>query len=229
MPAFGRENRHTQTTCQRCRGIRGQLVSVGTERSWILDPVWRRCINYRRLFFIAIWTRAVWAGGVVRGTYIVPPKETTRRASAVPKPENVRYTEYDWSKEDADLKRGKHPQPCPRCTRRGFYAARLAPPNRKYRACKFCGFWQDVGKAPHPIIRYECSGSDGHWVADWKEPHESWTCPTCGRRYTPEQAVAWPAEEPTHWWNQAPKAGTQADFIAFWRDKGISPPRFGIP
>ena len=42
--------------------------------------------------------------------------------------------------------------PCPLCKTIGFYAPRIDPPiwptsspvNRKYRACKFCGLWQDV-------------------------------------------------------------------------------------
>ncbi len=38
--------------------------------------------------------------------------------------------------------------PCPVCETVGFYAARRYPregaPIRKYRACKYCGFWQEV-------------------------------------------------------------------------------------
>jgi hypothetical protein len=70
-----------------------------------------------------------------------------------------------------------------------------ADDGRRYLACKFCGLWQNVGKRPHPIIRYECH------VADWKEPHESWDCPRCGRHFEPSEAVAWPADNPAHpWW-----------------------------
>lgn len=37
--------------------------------------------------------------------------------------------------------------PCPKCNVVGFYAARHNPSNdQKYRMCKFCGLWQEVGK-----------------------------------------------------------------------------------
>ena len=138
------------------------------------------------------------------------------------------YTLDDWTREDSALKGGADPAPCPRGKRRGFYAPRWAEPGRRYCACKFCGLWQDVGRPPHEIIRYECFGRD-HCVADWKEPHESWACPVCGAAFTPDAAVPWPAENPEHCWNEAPAAGTQADYIAFWTGKGVLPPPFGIP
>jgi hypothetical protein len=137
------------------------------------------------------------------------------------------YEDADWLSEDLALKSGGDPQPCPRCHRRGFYAPRFAKPNRRYRACKFCGFWQDVGMPPHPVIRYECT-TGNHHVADWKGPDEPWTCPDCGRRFQPDAAVAWPSEDPYHPWRQWPQEGTQANFLAFLRARGYDSPPFGI-
>ncbi len=137
--------------------------------------------------------------------------------------------EAEWDQEDTALKNGADPAPCPQCRRRGFYAPRWATPSRKYFACKFCGYWQDVGKPPHEIIRYECRNNDGHCVADWKEPQESWRCPECGKTFDPQEAVEWPADDPDHCWHSAPEQGTQDDYKTYWQSKGVKPPRFGIP
>ena len=133
------------------------------------------------------------------------------------------YTIEQWTEEDAHLKSGGDPQPCPRCARRGFYAPRWAEGDRHYRACKFCGLWQDVGRPEHEIIRYECC------VADWKEPNESWACPVCGTTFTPDEAVSWPRANPAHPWNEAPMAGTQEQYSAYWLSRGVTPPLFGVP
>jgi hypothetical protein len=138
------------------------------------------------------------------------------------------YTLEQWTRENDHLKAGGAPEPCPRCKRRGFYAPRGADGDRHYRACKFCGLWQDVGRPEHTIIRYECFGT-GHCVADWKEPHESWACPICGAAFTPSTAVSWPEAVPNHYWNEAPVAGSQDQYKAFWASKGMVPPPFGIP
>ena len=144
------------------------------------------------------------------------------------KEEPGRYSETDWRREDEALKQGGDPPPCHQCRRRGFYAPRWADGNRMYRACKFCGLWQDIDKEPHEIIRYECRGSD-HRVADWKEPHESWVCPQCGEEFGPSESVLWPEADPSHPWQLAPEAGTQDDFKRFWTAQGSEPPPFGIP
>lgn len=53
----------------------------------------------------------------------------------------------------AQLGLGTANLPCPSCKTIGFYGPRIYPlppaePNRKYRACKFCGLWQDVPGYP---------------------------------------------------------------------------------
>ncbi len=137
------------------------------------------------------------------------------------------YTLLDWQDELQALRANGDPPPCPCCSRRGFYEPKLAEPNRRYRACKFCGFWQDVDESPREVIRYECQGP-GHWVADWKVPTKKWTC-SCGKTYSLDQRVPWPADDPTHRWNQAPASGTQEDFRRFWSGRGMKVGPFGIP
>lgn len=80
------------------------------------------------------------------------------------------YEEQDWLEEwskatyriqmpngqMAELGLGTSNLTCPRCKTIGFYGPRIDPPiwpasmpiNRKYRACKFCGLWQDVPGYP---------------------------------------------------------------------------------
>lgn len=157
-------------------------------------------------------------------------RATSRRRQDLPSEKVLQpsYTLEDWQRELQTLQANGDPPPCPRCRRRGFYEPKWAPPDRRYRACKFCGFWHDVGKSPREIIRYECRSAD-HWAADWKAPTESWTCSVCGRTYSPEQRVPWPVDDPTHWWNEAPASGTQEDFRRFWSERRIQSGPFGIP
>lgn len=138
------------------------------------------------------------------------------------------YTQADWAQEVQALREGDDPPPCPGRDRRGFYAPRGDDDGRQNRACKFCGFWQDVGKPPHTIIRYECPHGNGWGVADWKEPHESWDCLHCGKHYTPDEAVACPLERPNHIWHKAPEEGFQEDYNRFRVDLGLPPRPFGI-
>jgi hypothetical protein len=130
------------------------------------------------------------------------------------------YTEADWAAEMAALYDAREgPPACPRCRRSGFYGPRRADKERRYRACKFCGLWQDVGKPPHLIIRYECH------VADWKEPHEPWNCPTCGRHFGTSQAVGWPADNPEHpWWSVPQGMGHEEACDYFEKRFGLRQP-----
>lgn len=138
------------------------------------------------------------------------------------------YTLSEWEAEVQALIAGGDPPPCPCCGRRGCYEPKFASPDRRYRACKFCGFWQNVGERPMQVNRYECRAPD-HSVADWKVPTESWTCPGCGSTYRPEQSVAWPADDPAHEWNEVPTAGTQEALRRFWSERGMKVGPFGIP
>ena len=97
------------------------------------------------------------------------------------------YTEDDWDSEMAALysERGCPPG-CPQCGRSGFYGPREAEGSRRYRACKFCGFWQHVGQPAvtnKPTV-HNCeewpkvAGAAYTW---WVQPDEEiYTCPYCG-------------------------------------------------
>jgi hypothetical protein len=134
----------------------------------------------------------------------------------------------DWTAEVTALAGGADPLPCPCCERRGFYGPRdnRQTPLLLYRACKFCGFWQHVDAPPNDIIRYECKNGD-HFAADWKDPDQSWTCCKCRRTFQPSEAVAWPADDSSHWWRQAPLTGSQSDyrkcFTAWGLASAVSP------
>src|SRR5262245_45144556 len=86
------------------------------------------------------------------------------------------YTEREWEDESyALLVERADPIPCPSCGRTGFFGPRALDPGRKLRACRFCGFSQEVGQAPvrlRPVA---------HTCADWpqiaKAPYLWWVTP----------------------------------------------------
>ena len=139
------------------------------------------------------------------------------------------YSLDEWQRDLDALRANSDPPPCPCCSRRGFYEPKWAEPNRHYRACKFCGFFQNVDDAPYDVIRYECRDPNHDVVADWKVPTETWTCTLCGRLYLPVQHVPWPADDPLHPWNQVPISGSQDEYRRFWNHHGSQVGPFGIP
>ena len=144
------------------------------------------------------------------------------------------YTEQDWLAENTTLQHGVDPQPCPQCGWTGFYSTREADPPpgetkpRRYRGCKFCGFWQDVGKQPDQLIRYECHHPNGTVRHDWKYPRENWNCPDCGTHYEPSASVRWPADDPRHPWRNVPQHRSQAYYLAHWLAQGLDARPFGV-
>ena len=90
-----------------------------------------------------------------------------------------RYTAKQWREERSALNRGDPPSKCPSCKRTGFYAPREdhpEKPRKPYRACLFCGFWQDVGGDEGRATKYECHGHLGTTAPGAK----TWRCPGCG-------------------------------------------------
>lgn len=82
---------------------------------------------------------------------------------------------------------------------------------------------------PKRVERHDvCCHPDGSWAADWKLPHESWTC-YCGYTHTPADAVPWPAHNEGHLWHSAPTEGSQDDYRAYWDALGVEVGPFGIP
>ncbi len=123
------------------------------------------------------------------------------------------YSENQWQNEGATAFRCEHSQlgscslPCPQCKEVGFYSPRQAFADdkkvRKYRACKFCGFWQEAwgdvynerGGAPYRCKMMHCSDCKRY---DWKVPwaKELGPCGKCRSENTEE--VAWPSDDPNH-------------------------------
>ena len=70
------------------------------------------------------------------------------------------YTEKQWEEERRLNKFcGQHPNwfhsgctlQCPQCGAAGFYGPKIDSDSNKYRACKFCGWWQEVRGAGRNI------------------------------------------------------------------------------
>ena len=101
--------------------------------------------------------------------------------------------------------------PCPNCKTIGFYGPRRNPPEgeiiRKYRACKFCGFWQEVwgsgyndrgGKAFRCVALY-CTTCDAY---DWtlpKDVEDYKSCSTCHNQF---KRIDWASDNPNHVFNE---------------------------
>jgi len=105
--------------------------------------------------------------------------------------------------------------PCPQCETVGFYGPRISYSSngtveRKYRACKFCGFWQEVSggifkERPETANPYRCiavycekCGKDGEIFGfNWRLP---WTdgpgcCPDCK---TERRDIKWASDDLNH-------------------------------
>ena len=70
------------------------------------------------------------------------------------------YTAENWERESYALfVERSDPAPCPECGRTGFFGPRARDPGRKFRACRFCGFWQVVGQSPIRLVPmvHDCS------------------------------------------------------------------------
>ena len=93
------------------------------------------------------------------------------------------YTLKQWEEENGIVQSSYHPHygscrlPCPNCKVIGFYAPRGDAEGRKYRACKFCGFWQEVDGEPY---RYEAVLCPDCGCFDWHIKFTGQVCNNCG-------------------------------------------------
>src|SRR2546428_10110304 len=95
---------------------------------------------------------------------------------------------------------------CPHCNTLGFYSPRFEKRpdvDRKYRACKFCGFAQELtGYAlpdypePYRWVMLTCPKCPGGYY-DWRVPKDTSPkrCSQCG---TSCIDVDWPTKDPNH-------------------------------
>ncbi len=139
------------------------------------------------------------------------------------------YTTADFAADVLDCFCRRPPGRCPECGRTGFFGPRYAEEdNRKYRLCKFCGFYQQVAAEPEQLrpCVHACGKVPlvaGHpyitWVGSWQQ---SFDCDYCGS--TGLEVEANPASVPAHdsahpWWN-VPASGSWAQYREFWANNG---------
>jgi hypothetical protein len=122
--------------------------------------------------------------------------------SAVPA-NKTGYTESDWEEESYRLfMERSDPAPCPQCGRTGFFGPRAADPGLKFRACRFCGFWQAIGEK------------------------KQFDCPYCGQVAKVESHNAFergsaqlaPVDDPDHPWRKVPQGRPYSYYLRFWEN-----------
>jgi hypothetical protein len=139
------------------------------------------------------------------------------------------YTDGEWAADMASLYLARESPPaCPHCGRTGFYGPRSAGSTRRYRGCKFCGFWQNVGERViiHFAVVHDCDRNTSIAAApeiQWVAPHERIVkCYGCQQDF--EVAgfiITAPSDDPSHpWWN-VPQGLSYDDSIIFWQSQGF--------
>lgn len=146
-------------------------------------------------------------------------------------PATLEFTEEHWNDESYALVAERaNPRCCPRCGSTGFYGPRAL--GRKSRACRFCGFYQEVGARPvrlKPVVHGckpwpECAKAPYVW---WVHPKEQWyDCPFCGLRvpvtgnngFMKGTLVTAPSDDPAHPWWRVPQDRDYAYYLRFWHN-----------
>lgn len=96
--------------------------------------------------------------------------------------------------------------PCPECGTVGFYAPRgSVSSERKYRACKFCGFWQEAwgsvynerGGDPYRCTTVYCDKCRTPDTYNW---HLPWTqgFGNCSKCQSPLKETKWASDDLNH-------------------------------
>jgi hypothetical protein len=138
------------------------------------------------------------------------------------------YTVADWQADVlAIFGRRATPPSCIRCGRSGFFGPRRGPDDRRYRLCKFCGFYEAIGDAAiacratiHGCAQWpRVAGAPYVW---WVPPDErQYRCPYCGAAVEVGTAtVARPVDDPSHPWRDVPQGATFDQAAAFWARHG---------
>lgn len=146
------------------------------------------------------------------------------RRPSVPVAHVSRYTKADWEAESFALfAEGADPAACPECGKTGFFGPRVVNEVIKCRACRFCGFWQQIDHAPlhqlptvHGCSQWpEVSKALYVW---WVLPDvESYTCPFCsGTVKVPLSLVGMPVDELEHPWRRIPQRRSQSFYQRLW-------------
>jgi hypothetical protein len=138
----------------------------------------------------------------------------------------VAYTPRAWEEEAFSLfAEGRDPQPCPKCGWTGFYGPRVGHDGVRYRACRFCGLYQEVNAAPavaDPAV-HACS----MWPEIARAPYvwwvppgqESFHCPFCDTdAVLAESRIPIPAADANHPWWRVPQKRTRFYYSRFWEN-----------
>lgn len=134
------------------------------------------------------------------------------------------YTRADWDAESFALfAEGADPAACPECRQTGFFGPRVVDETIKARACRFCGFWQQVDHSPIHLLPTMHSCSQWPEVSKapyiwWVLPHvDSYVCPFCrGTVEVPPSLTIRPADEPDHPWRRIPQNRSQPFYQRLW-------------
>ncbi|MBI2042718.1 MAG: hypothetical protein HYT21_03175 [Candidatus Nealsonbacteria bacterium] len=126
------------------------------------------------------------------------------------------YTEKQWEEEmRLSVFCGHHTDSfhngcilqCPKCGEVGFYGPRIDPDSKKYRACKFCGWWQEVqgeeGRNINNGEPYRCKHfcCDQCGVYDWGITDNLRFCP----KGHETKKIDWASDDPNHHFHQLKK------------------------
>ncbi len=148
-----------------------------------------------------------------------------------PSPAGASFTDADWEDEFyALMAEQAAPQACPECGRTGFYGPRALDGKPKFRGCRFCGFFQEVGREPSRLqpVAHDCqswpeaAGAPYIW---WISSDEKWyTCNYCAKRvavtgantFMKGAAVRAPADDPNHPWRKVPQNASYDTYYRLW-------------
>ena len=118
------------------------------------------------------------------------------------------YTEKQWGEEmkisSSSFCGGNHwpagscTIPCPQCGVAGFYGPRIDSDSKKYRACKFCGWWQEGRGAGRKgsVQPYRCT----HFYCDQCKEY-GWTMtdnPVYCSKHHEMRKIDWASDDPKH-------------------------------
>lgn len=139
-------------------------------------------------------------------------------------PYSLRAWRRDWVARD----RGDVPRPCPKCRTIGFFGPRIRP-FCQYRACRFCGFWQDVDQDPeyrlptvHGCLNWPViAGAPYIW---WVPVHaDTYACPFCPEDVERSAAkAANPFFVRSHPWGKLPQNRMGRWYRAYWAQWRLS-------
>lgn len=153
------------------------------------------------------------------------------RAPKRPESKAKAYSAEDWEQASyALLAERRDPEHCPSCGLTGFYGPRARDDTPKFRECRFCGFYQEVGQQPtrrQPVAHNcdkwpEVAGAPYVWwvAADQRSYH----CSFCDNAAVIETSnvfakgsgIVAPSDDPHHPWWHVPQDQSYSFYYKYW-------------